>query len=141
MGGRRFENLIRACPFCGCQPRIYTGSKGGLPSSRISCVCGVDGPEFEIELTEEERDASAIREWNKRTAGWISVKARLPEEQDMVLVYCSDEEDAEDKRGFIAIDHLARDRFTDGTPLVWYCAGDIVTHWMDLPEEPKKGVK
>lgn len=65
---------------------------------------------------------------------WIKCSERLPEEQIDVLVACVDEGNS-----FIAIDHLAQDRFTDGTPLIWYCAGDIVTHWMPLPEPPKEG--
>lgn len=59
--------------------------------------------------------------------GWISVKDRLPENDDRVLVYLDSE------RGYTKID-------TDGIYYrggQWVRWGNDVTHWMPLPTPPK----
>lgn len=60
----------------------------------------------------------------RKQSEWISVEDRLPKQWKYVLVCCGDE---------IRTDFIA----SDGR---WYeHIHDIVTHWMPLPEAPKKG--
>ncbi len=63
---------------------------------------------------------------------WISVKDRLPENNlARVLVFLKDDEFTK-PIGFNKID---TDRCIDGKWVRW---GKYVTHWMPLPEPPKK---
>lgn len=57
---------------------------------------------------------------------WISVKDRLPEDQEEVLVYTRSKNGIRNiDKGYMAIDHFIHRG----------CAE--VTHWMPLPEPPK----
>ena len=63
---------------------------------------------------------------------WISVRARLPENNTRVLAYCKDR-----------CIHDVKWRWADNA---WYDKGsaavylaDFVTHWLPLPEPPKEG--
>ena len=60
---------------------------------------------------------------------WISVKDRLPEEKDRVLVFLKQ---SGHTKGYTRID---TDRLIKGNWIRW---GSCVTHWMPLPEPPKK---
>jgi hypothetical protein len=59
---------------------------------------------------------------------WISVKDRLPEEDDDYLVY------GEDHRGFI---FTGCDWFVVDCKDWWNNPHGQVTHWMPLPEPPE----
>lgn len=56
---------------------------------------------------------------------WVSVKDRLPEKYEEVLVYSA-------KYG-VQVDWIA-----DNTDYLWWNYGELVTHWMPLPEPPKE---
>ena len=58
---------------------------------------------------------------------WISVKERLPEEEERVLVYL------DSNRSYTKTD---TDRLINSKWVRW---GRDVTHWMPLPEPPKEG--
>lgn len=58
--------------------------------------------------------------------GWISVKDRLPEEEDLYAVYCKD--------GSMALAWFNDNWFIDGCE----CGDWYVTHWIPLPEPPKE---
>ena len=58
---------------------------------------------------------------------WISVEDRFPDEDVRVLVYLNSD------RSYTKID---TDRRLEGKWVRW---GSDVTHWMYLPEPPKKG--
>lgn len=60
-----------------------------------------------------------------RKRQWISVKDRLPEDENDYLVYFDD--------GFIAITFYKKNGWE-----LW-ADGDEPTHWMKLPEPPKEG--
>lgn len=58
---------------------------------------------------------------------WISVKDKLPEEDDLYNVYCKD--------GSMAYAWFVKDRwFIDCCE----CGDGYVTHWMPLPEPPRE---
>ena len=61
----------------------------------------------------------------KEQTTWISVKDRLPEKYEEVLVYSA-------KYG-VQVDWIA-----DNTDYLWWNYGELVTHWMPLPEPPKE---
>ena len=58
--------------------------------------------------------------------GWISVKDRLPDEGEYVLVW--------ESQGFAYCDKLICGIWNIGAN-----NGAIITHWMPLPEPPKEG--
>ncbi len=59
---------------------------------------------------------------------WISVKDKLPEEGERVIVFCSD--------GIVRLNRLEYGNF----PLIFGggFSKAITTHWMPLPEPPKE---
>ena len=69
----------------------------------------------------------------RKQSEWISVEERLPEnENERVLVILKD---------IPLVDHIGTpkvdtDRYIDGRWVRW---DRIITHWMPLPEAPKKG--
>jgi hypothetical protein len=63
---------------------------------------------------------------------WISIKDRLPDERDIYLVYSD---------GQIALgDFVLEEQIWNVQPYCnsWYWSKSMVTHWMPLPEPPKK---
>jgi hypothetical protein len=72
-----------------------------------------------------------MNEWNSVgeliMSKWINVEDRLPDEDVRVLVYLNSD------RSYTKID---TDRNLEGKWVRW---GADVTHWMYLPESPKKG--
>jgi hypothetical protein len=68
-------------------------------------------------------------EWADRNPAWISVKDELPAEGKEVLVY--DEHDG------IETAHRLHDNVWGGYDEQSYY--NNITHWMPLPNEPKKG--
>ena len=67
--------------------------------------------------------------YRKQSEGeWISVDERFPEENTRVLVYLDET--------LYDYTHIDTDRIKCGNWIRW---GRAVTHWMPLPEAPKKG--
>ena len=70
---------------------------------------------------------AALREWGQ--SEWVSVKDRLPENGETVLVY----------RPTMKIQYMTSYywyRFCDGA--IDIQGNDVITHWMPLPEPPKE---
>ena len=62
-------------------------------------------------------------------SNWISVKDRLPEKNTRVLCYFKFEPESPDV--------ISENTYHSGG--LWLSEGSKVTHWMPLPEPPKKG--
>jgi len=74
------------------------------------------------------RDYTAAPEKGRKADGWISVRDRLPaEENRRVLVLL-------DTNGVLGFPPMDTDRMAGGRWLRW---NECVTHWMPLPEPPK----
>ena len=76
-----------------------------------------------------EADAIAyIQQLEAKVPRWISVKARMPEEADEVLVFCRNGETT-----WTNLAHrVGKQWWRAGVPML------CVTHWMPLPELPKE---
>ena len=62
----------------------------------------------------------------KEQTTWVSVKDKLPEKYEEVLVYSA-------KYG-VQVDWI----ITDNVDYLWWNYGELVTHWMPKPLEPPK---
>lgn len=117
---------LRECPFCGQAPSVYEQGGGRLDGSprfyTIACwnvYCLYRPSPGHASGTEAE----AIAAWNTRSPGWISVKERLPgEEENVMWIHAPVVEPP-----WIG-SQLDGDYPTDG----WF------THWLPLPECPKE---
>lgn len=89
----------------------------------------------------------SIREWveiileQMALTSWISVKDKLPENQEPVIVYVPPHDD--DCIGYVGMAYYTRfgEGFWAGTDGNLYGAIGIIhppTHWMPLPESPKE---
>jgi len=65
---------------------------------------------------------------------WISVKDRLPEGDDTVIVYCGRGYGLAKYTSLTSMWHIQL--FLDE----WYKARGCVTHWMPLPEPPQEDI-
>ena len=81
---------------------------------------------FTKHYIENERIASHLIAHGVTVQEWISVKDRLPEKEQDVLVA---------DNGFIAVWTFYGDYWEDSHG--WWQEFDEVTHWMPLPEPPK----
>ena len=89
----------------------------------VGCLsCGAIGP------SAESKEA-AIKAWNTRANGWISVENRLPEEYELVLVT--------NGLNHYWLDRIIPDRGWSGSDEEWDDPGDAPTHWMPLPDPPE----
>lgn len=80
----------------------------------------------------EERIAKNLYDADYRKQEWISVEERFPEEYETVLVFCDT-----GARKFQCVSEMIE---PNGKRWSAVC-GFRVTHWMPLPEAPKKGDK
>lgn len=83
----------------------------------------VGDSEYTTDVSNEELAEHIYNAGYSKQSEWTSVEERLPEEFDNVLVY----------DGVVTVDHIS----VGGE--WWYHNHDAVTHWMPLPEPPKKG--
>lgn len=67
----------------------------------------------------------------RKQSEWISVEERLPEEDGYYLVYT--------KYGYIEVERYKTWDDDDLDGGYWWEFEGLVTHWMPLPEAPKKG--
>ena len=136
------SDKLLPCPFCGGEAKRklikpYRKIKGRGQSYLAIIGCKTVGCTVEVSqaaFSREEAWEYAEKLWNRRAAGWIPVKERLPEENVDCLVYPASEE--------IAIARLIKGKFCSW----WFDAFDspdwikvdgIVTHWMPLPKLPE----
>ena len=73
---------FKHCPHCNGNGRIVSVS--GFKSDRYRVVCDSCGASTRECETEQE----AVSAWDMRAGGWISVKERLPKNEQEVLVCC-----------------------------------------------------
>lgn len=117
------DEELKPCPFCGGRAEIYSinfnlakGIYYGIGC--VTCFIKI----YECPTAEEAFDL-----WNIRVSPWISVKDRLPEEDNYVLwKYESGFVFYEDLTHDMAQDDV--DRFLKGNTI----SGPI-THWMEIP--------
>lgn len=82
-----------------------------------------------IEQTEDDHCKHFKNKADFVEVKWISVKGELPKEKERVLVFLKNNGHT---KGYTRID---TDRLIKGSWIRW---GSCVTHWMPLPEPPKK---
>ena len=112
---RRIENHIEH-HHIGEYPHIFIGEALGMTISALK---------EHVSLEKKESD----KRYKQATSDWISVEEQLPEEAIRVLVRLSG---INPPIGFPRMD---TDRIIDGRWVRW---GDLVAHWMPLPEPPKE---
>jgi hypothetical protein len=105
----------------------------------IARVLGVDVAE--IAFTEDER-----RVWQSEQPQWISVKDKLPENDEDVLVFAKGKNSGANR---VVITYIADSFYFGGTqikysdgpqwnsPWQYFLEDYEITHWMPLPEPPK----
>lgn len=107
-------DALKPCPFCGGDASLHALDD---VSSYIYCKeC-------------KTRLFMLPVEWNRRADGWISVKERLPFEQQMVMMWIDAAPDYQVEVGWWEGDSW-RSQFYSGEWLVKY--------WQPLPEPPKE---
>jgi len=78
----------------------------------------------------EEKYLEALAKWQNHNIGWISVKDRLPDYSNQVIVF---------KEHHKAIE-IANRTHTSSKGDFWSCEyGHYITHWMPLPNPPQEG--
>ena len=119
-----FGGVYYDCTACGCSWTTIDGT----PMENNMNYC----PECGAKMTGSAENATDTNVGNK--SEWISVEERLPEENGRYLV-------------FVDISHLAFENLTTIAIMEYgkshgfylYNETEKVTHWMPLPEPPKKG--
>ena len=111
---------LKKCPFCGGEAKHWLGLDNEKGVYCTNCKAGI-----EVYGTLEE----LYNAWNTRTDGWISVKDRLPENHQEVLVYVN---------GFLGY-FMSYARF-DGNKFISIDEVyqiEEVKYWFACPEPPK----
>jgi Lar family restriction alleviation protein len=118
-------NELKPCPFCGCKNiLIYlesTAQEGSEKYYRANCARCTS---FTLGRNEQE----ALMTWNTRVESseqWISVKDRLPENDEYVLTYCE------------CSTKSVRSNWYSSSRKLWHEGDDNITHWMPLPDPPR----
>ena len=110
---------LKPCPFCGSK-NVQLEDLGYPPHVYCEdCAARITGRGYG-----EDGEADAIKSWNRRASGWISVADGLPEVNKEVLVYCRFY--GEKMIGVSYIDENDRWLF-----------GDITYYWMPLSKPPE----
>ena len=119
---------LKSCPFCAdiyirirITKAIHLYEDISYQAMCLHCGATAGHPR----MTKE----SAIKAWNSRADGWISVENRLPEEYELVLVT--------NGLNHYWLDRIIPDRGWSGSDEEWDGPGDAPTHWMPLPDPPE----
>jgi Lar family restriction alleviation protein len=106
---------LKPCPFCGSKKVKLIES---LVAKSVSCYdCGGSGA-YNVDKLK------AIKAWNTRADGWISVEDRLPKKNTLVLAINS-------------LEGIYTSIFNEkGWGVSGYGYMKNITHWMPLPEPP-----
>ena len=135
---------IRECPFR--EPMSCTKCRNAVGEDSVFAIkellSEVEELEAKNRILEEARENAneACAKWEglyraelEKKSAWVSVRDRLPEKGEYVLVYANAK--------YINSKKVCIDRLEDGEKTaVWmYTHGWFeVTHWMPLPEPPKE---
>lgn len=140
--------MLDKCPFCGSSEApfliTYHGKDGWRDRYSVICSynnggCGAEGGWYHTK-------AEAIEHWNMRLSGWISVKDKLPNVGERVLVFGVSKLDWAKGRNVIAITSMSDYNIFDSrtktdpywiSPWQYFMTDYEITHWMALPTEPK----
>ena len=127
--------------------RLYHKIKDRYSIRRTQVDATVKELEFLVQLLDMMEDDDFGKDNNVPCSGWISVKDRLPEiDEDVLILY---ESKVLRKIGY-AITFL-KDSFYFGSTLIpyqtpqwnepwqYFRENNSITHWMPLPEPPKEG--
>jgi hypothetical protein len=122
------QSELLPCPFCGGNARFFkfcTDKKRQIYRHRVDCAnyenCRVQP------MASGDTKSEAIKAWNTRADGWISVNTRLPTEEDA------------DKWGFVQVwySQTEREERWNWAYVPWLVEKGWVTHWRRItpPEE------
>lgn len=127
------QEKLEPCPFCGnSDVAIYDAQ----PPFGVECLqCEILGPSVNHSGNGEWNDteAHAIKAWNTRASGWISVEDKTPNTGQLVLVSYTT---PNDYSGYAIAGHCGNGVFDFG-PIDSDLKSDVVTHWQPLPEPPE----
>ncbi|VAW80471.1 hypothetical protein MNBD_GAMMA12-3939 [hydrothermal vent metagenome] len=113
---------VKPCPFCGGTDLHIIENYVGCENA--DCTGNVDfGDHTEI-LNSNAAIHFAIKAWNRRDDGWISVKDKIPDEGELVLAYHV-------HHGIHSCIHTG-----GGRMLITYNQ-ELVTHWKPLLALPE----
>lgn len=126
---------LKPCPFCGSED-ITIADDGGGQIYTACCDCACSGPFGGT-------DAQLVRLWNMRETDeveWIDVNDELPPLDQWVIVYgdheCGQEDFCVGVGKWMESIKIWSTADWDGCGgYDWYKA---VTHWMPLPDSPKR---
>jgi Lar family restriction alleviation protein len=115
---------LKKCPFCGGEAAIVPLEEQEYIAAGFYVSCANRECKAEAYTDDFPTEQEAIAAWNRRADGWISVKERLPEMFEIVLI-CDGET------------VLTGSYQGDGDWLNIMDDDMTVTHWMPLPKPPE----
>ena len=125
---------LKPCPFCGGKANFAWIADEGTEATCVECHCGTLRY-FSVSVNPDTEKEMATQVWNKRTPGWISVDDRLPKDEERILIFV-----ALEGHESVQLDTCYEDcgymHLDSG-----YAFGAEVTHWMPLPEPPRKRLR
>lgn len=116
---------LKPCPFCGkrkielVDPDYFFGS--------WFCECTACRQAIAAGKTMEK----AIKKWNRRAPGWVSVDKALPSKEMYVLGFDKEGKHHHSNLYFYPETQEFRDKMYPGKPV-------SITHWMPYPEAPEE---
>lgn len=116
---------LKPCPFCGgrkielVEPDYFFGS--------WFCECTACREAIAAGKTLEK----AIKKWNRRAPGWVSVDKALPSKEMYVLGFDKEGKHHYSNLYFCPETQEFRDEMYPGSPV-------SITHWMPYPDAPKE---
>lgn len=116
---------LKSCPFCGgrkielVEPDYFFGS--------WFCECTACRQAIAAGKTLEK----AMKKWNRRAPGWVSVDKALPSKEMYVLGFDKEGKHHYSNLYFYPETQEFRDEMYPGSPV-------SITHWMPYPDAPKE---
>lgn len=108
---------ILPCPFCGSHDIDYNENAQII-------ICGICN-------NNHNKGMSMIEKWNTRHSPWISVKDRLPENNEWILAFNG-------KDNCVCWIDIGNNDYLFMYGMGSQCQFRNVTHWMPLPSPPKE---